>query len=147
MFGLFKKKERTFPPFEDLKNSSIKNKFFTRVARWDWLDESKIHVIDNNAPRMITMDPWPQHIFLEAKGQITIHEFVYEMASQYGRKETIPNELDKTVLEIIDSLLKDKLITLIESKLDLPYYFDKPISKQNNEKANKLMLEDGLIKE
>ncbi|WMJ72790.1 hypothetical protein RCC89_06385 [Cytophagaceae bacterium ABcell3] len=145
MFGLFKKKKKELPPFETLKNSDTKDKYFIRLARWDWLDQNMIHVVDNHAPRMITMDPWPQLVFLEANGQRTIHEFVYEMASQYSAKETVPEELDKTILEIIQSLVDDKLIALTNKKQSLAYYLDQPTSQQNKEKAEKAMLEDGFI--
>ncbi len=144
MFGLFKKKE--LPPFNELSNSPLKDKFFIRTSRWDWLNESMIHVFDNNAPRMITMDPWPQLIFLAAKGESTVHEFVYEMASQYGRKP-VPEELDLNILELINDLVDDQLIALMDSKKELPYYLDQPIADQDQEKANQLMLWDGFIKE
>ena len=65
MFRFFKKKKE-LPPFNDLSNSPLKDKYFIRTSRWDWLDDTMIHVVDNNTPRMITMDPWPQLIFLEA---------------------------------------------------------------------------------
>lgn len=146
MFNIFKKKKRELPPFNEIKNSELKDKYFFRTAQWDWLDEEMIHVIDNHAPRMITMDPWPQVIFLEANGQKTIHDFVYEMASKYGRKETVPEELDATIIELINSLLDDKLIEISDESKSLPYYIDLPRSKQDLEKANKLMLSDGFIK-
>ena len=42
MFGLFKKKARVLPSFDDLKNSDIKGKYFVRLAQWDWLDKNMI---------------------------------------------------------------------------------------------------------
>ncbi|MBD1397168.1 hypothetical protein H9Q13_08335 [Pontibacter sp. JH31] len=147
MFGLFKKKERELPPFNELKNSGIKDVYFVRLARWDWLNQDMIHVVDNNAPRMITMDPWPQLIYLEADGQKTVSEFVYDMASKYGKKQPIPEELDSTIIQMINSLINDKLIELSTESRKLPYYIDLPQSKQDLNKANKLMIEDGFIKE
>lgn len=147
MFGLFKKKERELPPFNELKNSEIKGLYFVRLARWDWLNQDMIHVVDNNAPRMITMDPWPQLIYLEADGQKTVSEFVYDMASKYGKKQPIPEQLDSTIIQMINSLLDDKLIELSTESRKLPYYIDLPQSKQDLNKANKLMKEDGFIKE
>src|SRR6478735_4170099 len=103
MFGLFKKRE--LPPFEELKKSDIKDKYFIRLAQWDWLNENTINVTDNKTPRVITMDPWPQLVFLEANGQKTVHDFVYELASKYGKKETIPTDLDSTIIQIINILV------------------------------------------
>jgi hypothetical protein len=133
MFNLFKNKKREIPPFNDLKNSLIKDKYFYRLAIWDWLNNDMIHVIDPNAPRMITMDPWPQIIYLSADGKMTIYEFVYFMASQYSSRQPIPEELDKTILEMIDSLLSEKLIELSDLKKELPERLKKPLSevKQN----------------
>ena len=146
MFGLFKKKERELPPFNELVNSDIKDMYFVRLARWDWLNQDMIHVVENNGPRMITMDPWPQLIYLEADGQKTVTEFVYDMASKYGKKQPIPKELDATIIKLIKSLSDDKLIELSAESRKLPYYIDLPQSQQDLNKANRMMIEDGFIK-
>lgn len=126
MFGLFKKKNQEMPPFNDLNNSAWKGKYFVRLAPWDWLNREMIHVFDLNSPRVITMDPWAQIVYLEADGQKTVHEFVYQMASKYSADEKIPDELDKTILEVMESLLNDKLIELSDTKKDLPEHIKKP---------------------
>ncbi|OJJ22339.1 hypothetical protein BKI52_06550 [marine bacterium AO1-C] len=147
MFGLFKKKEKELPEFNVLKNSAKKEMYFFRLAQWDWLDDKNIHVVDNNAPRMITMDPWPQMIYLDADGQKTVEEYILELAGKYGHKQTIPQELDKEVIDLIDDLASDQLIGLSNTKQTLPYYIDLPKGKQDLEKAKKLILKDGFIKE
>lgn len=129
MFGLFKKTKREIPPFDELKNSPIKDKYFIRLAPWDWLNRDMIHVFDLNSPRVITMDPWLQVVYLEADGQKTLHEFVHEIASKYGKHETIPLELDSTILEVTNKLLADKLIELLDGKRDLPEHIRKPRSQ------------------
>lgn len=131
MFGIFKSKKRELPPFSDLANSPLKDKYFTRLAPWDWLNNDMIHVFDLNSPRIITMDPWIQLVYLESDGQKTIHELVYQLASKYGRNEQIPEELDKTVLEVIDNLLSDKLIALYDHKKEIPEHLLKPKSQLN----------------
>lgn len=75
------------------------------------------------------MDPWPQLVYLEADGQKAIHEFVYQLAAKYGRNESIPHELDKTIINVMDILLNDKLVELLDSKKDLPEHLKKPRSK------------------
>jgi hypothetical protein len=144
MFGLFKKKQRQLPSFKEIEKSDLKDKYFIRLARWDWLDAEMIHVTDNHAPRMITMDPWPQLIYLEADGQKTVYEFVYYMASQYGKNESIPEALDSTIIQLLNNLVNDRLISLCTEKKKIPYYLELPRSKQDLKKAEKSMLEDGI---
>ncbi|MFZ6053047.1 hypothetical protein [Halocola ammonii] len=146
MFDIFKRKSKELPPFNELENSELKDKFFMRLLQWDWIDRDTIHVIDNNAPRMITMDPWPQLVYLGATGQQTITEFVYEMAGKYGKSQTIPENLDLTVLDTIDRLLNENLVRLSNERKALPYYINLPRSKQDKEKAEKLMIIDNYIK-
>lgn len=134
MFNFFKKKPRVFPPFNKLKQSPIKYKYFIRISQWDWLNQNMIHVFDSKSARMITMDPWPQIIFLESDGQKTISEFVHSMASNYSRKEGIPEELDDTILSTIDSLMKEGLIELIDAPKKLPYQIELPIQSQDSGK-------------
>ncbi len=128
-------------------NSEFKDKYFVRLAQWDWLNTDMIQVTDNHAPRMITMDPWPQLIYLEADGQKTVSEFVYNMASKYSMSQTIPKDLDSTIIKSLNSLINDRLIKLSDEKSKLPYYLDLPKSKQDLNQARKSMIDDGLIKE
>lgn len=115
------------PHFDALDNSSLKGKYFIRLAPWDWLNQEMIHVFDLNSPRVITMDPWLQVVYLHADGQKTIQEFVFEIASTY--KETVPDGLDKCILEVVESLLNDRLIELMDNKRDLPEHLKKPRSQ------------------
>lgn len=129
MFGIFKREKREMPPFDDLNNSPLKGKYFIRLAPWDWLNQEMIHVFDPNSPRVITMDPWVQIIYLEADGQKTVHEIVYQMASSYSPNEAIPRELDKQIIYVIESLLNDKLVELLDSRKELPEHLKKPRSQ------------------
>src|SRR6478735_184689 len=56
--------------------------YFSRVARFDRIGE-KIVAVDPNAPRIITMDPWPQLVFQMADGQHTVDQLRAHLASQY----------------------------------------------------------------
>lgn len=147
MFNIFKKKENELPEFEELSRSKNKDMYFARAATWDWFNNELINVVDRMQPRVITMDPWPQEIFLEADGQQTISQFVFTMAGKYGRGTPIPKELDKTILSGISQLINLNIITLSREKRELPYYLDKPIKEQNLEISKRLMLEDGFITE
>ncbi len=76
---------------------------------------------------MITLDLWPQIIYLEALGTRTIKEFVLEMASEYKK---VPARLDE----------------LTDGPTKLPYYLEHPQSLHDEEKAKRLMREDGYLK-
>lgn len=126
MFGLFKSNGRKLPEFKKLKESEIKDQYFYRTASWDWLNEDSIRVLDPKSPRIITMDAWPQLVFLEANGQKTIEDLVLHMAKQYKK---IPNELDEVLLHQIDQLIKEGLIALNGEKVKLNENFAGPIKK------------------
>ncbi len=68
MFGIFKKKPKELPKFDFLHSYEKKHKYFIRTLQWDWLNEEMIHLFDNKSPRVITMDEWPQQIYLDADG-------------------------------------------------------------------------------
>ena len=78
------------------------------------LDKTRITVIDPHQPRMLTMDPWPQIIFLEADGQKTVAEFIAYIAGNYSGE--IPEELDKTIIEELLKLVDYKIVQLSEKK-------------------------------
>jgi len=73
MFNLFKRSSR-YPPFAALRSFPGKDAYFIRVAQWHWLNDEMITVNDPNGPRVLTMDPWPQLVFLAANGQMTVQE-------------------------------------------------------------------------
>ena len=124
MFGLSKKNKK-YPPFNALKLSPDKNKFFVRTCQWRWLNKNSIIVSDKHQPRVITLDPWPQLVFLAAKGDKTISEFIFYMATKYADK--IPDELDSTILEEIRTLLSEKIIELTDQKIKLSKDILKPL--------------------
>lgn len=147
MFGLFKRKQKELPSFQYLESYPNKDKYFVRTLQWDWLDDKMIHLFDNKAPRMITMDEWPQQIYLDADGQKTINDYVLWMANQFKRGQ-IPEALDKNMIGVIENLIEDgEMIQLKNEKTALPYYLDSPKSKQDVDKAYELMIRDGYIKD
>ncbi|WP_010518577.1 hypothetical protein [Croceivirga radicis] len=146
MFGIFKKKPKELPNFEFLKNYQDKEKYFIRTMQWDWLDDKMIHAIDNKSPRMITMGEWPQQIFLDADGQKTIEEYVIWMANQFSHGK-VPENFDESMILTIEDLIADgEMLRLVNEKTKLPYYLEKPKSKQDIDKAHALMVEDGYLK-
>lgn len=116
--------------FKALESSKIKNRYFYRTEKWDWLTKEHIHVLDSKSPRIITMDPWPQKIFLEALGQQTISDYVYNVAQEYP-KNKIPEELDDVILEMIESLLsEEKIISLSDKPVNLKPEILNPINEE-----------------
>lgn len=128
MFNLFKSNKK-LPPFPFLKSFPDKSRYFIRSASWMWTSESQIIAIDQHAPRLVTMDPWPQLIFLAAEGQKTIEEYVYFMAEQYIGK--VPAKLDETIIDEIQTLLKERMIVLSETKRRPEPDFDMPKKKDD----------------
>ena len=65
------------PKSELIEQSPFKNKYLVRLKPWDWLTKTEIYIMSkrDKKPAMITMDPWPQEIYLSANGQITVSEF------------------------------------------------------------------------
>ncbi len=132
MFDTIKKYFRKeMPEFNSLKAFADKDKYFYRVALWDLLTETEIHIYDPHGPRMFTLDEWPQIVFLKARGQLTVTEFVDHMASQY--KFRIPAELDETIIEQLNSLSDSILIAYADHKIDLEAKFENPLSLERND--------------
>lgn len=115
--------------FQALESSELKDKYFYRIERWDWLTRDMIHVIDSKSPRFITMDYWPQKIYLEAEGQRTLAEFVNYIASKYP-KSGIPNNLDKALLEEFNNLIEEKLIAISDYPVNLESSILNPITEE-----------------
>ena len=113
MLKLFKFNKK-LPAFDRLKSFDQRNQYFRRKASWSWVDTNTICVIDPNRPRILTMDPWPQIVFLAANGQRTIEEYVFEVADRYTGK--IPDQLDETIIYQIQKLITEGVIELLDRK-------------------------------
>ena len=89
---------------------------------WGWLNEEQVYLVDPNNPRIITMDPWPQLIFIHADGTKSVKEFIEWLAGEY--KRSIPETLIGDVIELIETLRNDeKTIVLRAEKKTLPEEF------------------------
>jgi hypothetical protein len=107
MFNFFRRAKK-HPQFEALRGFAHKDAYFVRTAQWFPIDQGFISVFDPHQPRMFTMDPWPQIVFLEADGQRTVAEFIEYMARKYSG--AIPEELDKTIIEELLKLIDFKIV-------------------------------------
>lgn len=105
--------------FEELEKSEIKEKFFYRTKSWDWFTNDAIFVVAENSPTFITMDPWPQKIFLDATGKTTVSEYIYSLAKEYPRNQ-VPEKLVQMILDTLFQLNeKEKLIEFSSIPVEL----------------------------
>lgn len=117
-----------YPSFITLAAYINKNAYFIRVAQWYWLENNVIAVIDPHHPRKLSMDPWPQSVFLAADGQKTISEYTYSVADAYTGE--IPPQLDQIIIEEIEKLISYRIIMLVNEPQDLNPLFKQPVSKK-----------------
>lgn len=92
---------------------------------------------------MVTMDEWPQLIFLSADGKRTVSELTSELGRHY--EGGIPSGLSEQTRSLVKALADRGFIMLHDRASSLPYYLAVPIEKQDMERAKKLMEEDGFI--
>ncbi len=71
---------------EKLSYNDVKDKYFYRTESWDWLNETMIHLIDSTRPRMVTMDPWPQEVYLDAVGDKTVKAYRESFVHRYPKR-------------------------------------------------------------
>ena len=116
-------------------------KYFYRIAPWHWFTDSMITIIA--LPKFITLDPWPQKVFLDATGNLTVKEYIEQVAKQYDGK--IPAELDDTIIYQLDQLLDLKVIALADMPQALSPDRDKP-KDLNDKKALRQHLNPIAIK-
>ena len=121
--------------------SDIGPMYLSRATRFDRMGD-KIVAVDPNAPRMITMDPWPELVFQMADGQHTVAQLRAHLASQY--EKGAPVGLDEQVASIVHDLERERLIRLHSEPVTLPFYLAKPVAEQNPEEARKAMERDGF---
>lgn len=115
--------------------------YFSRAARFDRVGD-KIVAVDPNAPRMITMDPWPELVFQMADGQHTVDQLRADLVSKYDKGA--PAGLNEQVASIVRDLERERLIRLHAQPTTLQFYLAKPVAEQDPEEARKAMERDGF---
>ena len=121
--------------------TDIGSMYFSRTARFDRMGEKTV-AIDPSAPRMITMDPWPELVFQMADGQHTVAQLRTNLAAQY--EKGAPTGVDEQVDSVVRDLERERLIRLHAQPTTLPFYLAKPVAEQNPEEARKAMERDGF---
>jgi hypothetical protein len=127
MFSFLKKKNK-YPPFNLLTSFHKRNAYFTRTAEWAWLDNESIFITNPVSLEVFRPTGWPQDIFINANGAMTVAEYVHYTASRYSDK--IPYELDQIIIMELIKLSGQQLITFVDSKqkpgpdFELPKFFN-----------------------
>jgi hypothetical protein len=118
-FDFFKGRDRgEYRVTDELLNHPLKDKYFHRLIPYAKLDETHIVAFDNDYPRTITFDDWPQTIFLNATGRKTIYQFTLKMARRY--KGHVPKGLERTIIEETEKLIEEKVIAIADEEVMLP---------------------------
>jgi len=132
---------------EPAAGDNMTARYFARCATWHKLTDDQIVVHDSfspRAPRMITMDPWPQLVFLAADGQHTVGALVAQLGSGYEGGP--PPGLEAQVLSLVQELIGEGIIRVSHEPAPLPPYFAEEYSAASPEERGRQMRADGLIK-
>jgi len=101
-----------------MENEALRRKYFYRTAEWDWITKDQIHVIDGHAARLITMDHWPQSVFLAATGERTVQQFISALTRRYPTG-SVPKQLEAVIFEELHTLLQERLVALSDDPIVL----------------------------
>jgi hypothetical protein len=124
----------------------MKDSYFSRSATWQNMN-GRLVVHDSFsplAPRMVTMEPWYETIFMAADGVHKIQEFIEAMGQQY--ENGVPEGLSEQICGIIQTLLEEGIISIHEHPKELPKYFACDFFQISPKEKEELMRKDGLIK-
>jgi hypothetical protein len=125
----------------------MKELFFARCATWHKMDDTQITVHDSfspRAPRVITMDAWPQLVFLAADGQHTVGQLIAHLSREY--ESGPPAELEDQVVAVVQNLVDEGIVRVSASPVSLPPYFAEDHFAATPEERARQMRADGLIK-
>jgi hypothetical protein len=130
---------------DDGSMTAVDNQYFSRAATWSRLDERLVvhDTFSPQAPRMITMEPWHEVVFLSADGEHTIDEFVRHMGSQY--EGAPPAGLREQIHEIVQVLVAEGILRIHDHPAPLPPDFAEEFSSQPPEVRKAQMEADGLL--
>ncbi|RSC92960.1 hypothetical protein [Tenacibaculum singaporense] len=131
--NIFRNNYKT-PEFDFIKSYEYKDKYFSRIKKWNWINSEQISLIErdeNGEIKMTTMEYWFQEMFLDADGQKTINDYLNVLVKQFqDSKMEIPNNLDKFMTETIWSLKTDlNAIEFTDSPVDLNPEYKNPVGE------------------
>ena len=122
--------------------STHRKKHFARTVVYTKRGDKVVLVDMHDASLTKPLEPWLGKVFLLADGSHTVQELIDFVGRSYGGNR--PANLDATLDSVIERLRDSGFIRLSEGPVSLPYYLSLPADKQDPERANRLMLEDGF---
>jgi len=143
-FACNAKKETTDNQIPQTPNGiEMTKQYPSRCATFRMMDN---HVVAtaNDRPALVTLDPWPEMVFLASDGEHIMEEIVAAFAAGYPTGA--PKELKATVISVVSQLEKEGLVTLSDKPIHLPSYLKLPLDGQDPDKVREAMLADGFIK-
>ncbi len=123
------------PDFKVIETYQHKEKYFIKTAKWDWLNEEQIFLVqkdDKQKNKMTTMDFWPQEMFLDADGKTKIKDYLKKLIQQYKDSDMdVPPDLDEFMIENLESLESDlSAIKIVDQPTVTNPVYEIPLSKQ-----------------
>ncbi len=103
-------------------------------------DKISLINIDNPDDQGQALESWFGVVLQLADGQHTIEELINLLSNKY--QGTPPENLNKTIISVIERLTKLKFIVLTKKATELPYYLSLPYEQLDIEKARKLLEEE-----
>lgn len=119
--------------------------FFSRTTTWYRVGD-RITAHDSKsplAPRLVTMEPWYEVVFLAADGETRVRDFVAHLGEQY--EGGIPGGLRAQIHEIIGALVGEGLLALHHDLRPLPPYLAEDYLAEPPETRKLQMERDGFI--
>lgn len=123
--------------------SDIDALYFIRNTRYVMMKE-RLVLVERDRAGMVTVDEWPQLVYLSADGEHTVGEFISVLGKQYA--SGMPQGFEAQTRQVIRDLASRGYIALLPTKKQLPYYLSMPVEQQDKEKAKTLTEADGFIK-
>lgn len=104
--------------------------YFARCVEWDWHNDRQIHLFDRASKRWITLDAWPQIIYLAAEGRTTIGAYLEQMARRYP-VQPVPSHFLPALMETLLFLQREsKVLQFSATPIDLAPEYLYPRAKR-----------------
>lgn len=129
MFRFFQKKHSTTYDFEALYQSPLRTQFFYRTALWKWHDARRLAVwpaAPSDPPHLLLQ--WQHIIFIEARGDQTIEEFLKTQIQEKFTPAEVPNNFLLQRLNDIQNLVDQNILALSPTPVKVPWHFALPRS-------------------
>ncbi len=122
----------------DQENFLCRNNAYTKLTGGD----GEVALVDKRNPQeTVKLEPWLATVFMLADGQHKVSELISYLREHYGSAP--PQNLDDTVISVIERLVESGTLKLKESAYELPYHLARPIEELDLVEAKRFLEEDG----